>query len=314
MARKKRFIRAGFCYHVLLRGNAGQDIFLDNVDRARFCLLIQYASEKHKLICHGFCLMNNHVHLLIQPLTEDLSSGIHSLTFRYAQYFNRKYDRKGYLYQGRFKAIIVQSGDYLRRLIRYIHLNPVRANIVKCAENYPWSSHLAYAEKASYVWLCKNLILDSFGDSTEKLFHYINKTSDGAIDDLLEIRKSYRYGVYGDEEFLEDIRAELTEDESLDNLSVQKKSISLEEVIKAVCCHMDVSINTLQTDSRNRQLIKARTVLAILVKKLRIANFSSLGHKIGRDPTSLAKLAKKMESDPSLLSITNELSIKLTRA
>ena len=163
MARKRRHIQAGFCYHVMLRGNGGQDIFKDNADRSRFCQLFQYASEKHQLNIHGFCLMGNHVHLVIQPRTSNLTAGMHSLAFRYAQHFNKKYKRRGYLYQGRYKAVLVQSGTYLRRLVRYVHLNPVRARIVQRPEEYLWSSHRAYIGNGDYTWLNRTLVLDAFG-------------------------------------------------------------------------------------------------------------------------------------------------------
>lgn len=313
MPRKKRIIRAGFCYHVLLRGNGGQDIFRDQADHVRFCLLLQYASEQHQLVVHGFCLMSNHVHLLVQPLTTDLSSGMHALAFRYAQHFNKKYKRRGYLYQGRFKAIIVQTGVYLMRLTRYIHLNPVRANIVKCAEEFSWSSLLAYAERAHYVWLCKDLVLNSFGGSYKTLLHYSTMATDEAEDELSEIRRSLRHGAYGDEEFLESICAELSEEESLVSLSVRKASTSVEKIIQAVCDHLNVSLDILQSDCRDTRLVQARAVMAILTKKVGKTSLSTLGKKIMRDPTSLAKLAKKMELDPVVSTTAHDLSIKLTQ-
>ena len=95
MARKKRFICPGRCYHVMIRGVGGRSIFDDDRERARFCLLLQYASEICKFYIHGFCLMGNHAHLLLQPHTENLASGMHRLGFRYAQYFNKKVKRIG---------------------------------------------------------------------------------------------------------------------------------------------------------------------------------------------------------------------------
>ena len=95
LARRKRIILPGFPYHVMLRGNDGQPIFLEDSDRVRLCLLMQYAIEMHDIIVHGFCLMRNHIHLLVEPTTSGLSAGIQSFASRYAQYFNRKYKRRG---------------------------------------------------------------------------------------------------------------------------------------------------------------------------------------------------------------------------
>ena len=115
MARRKRIILSGFPYHVMLRGNDDQPIFLEDSDRARLCLFIQYAIEKHRINVHGFCFMGNHIHLLVEPLTSELSAGIQSFASRYAQYYNRKYNRRGHLFQGRYKGVIVQHGVYFRR-------------------------------------------------------------------------------------------------------------------------------------------------------------------------------------------------------
>ena len=141
MARKIRFSRLGTCHHVMLRGNGGQDIFLDDVDRVRFCLLLQAASEKYGFSVHAFCFMSNHIHLILEPTERLLQEGVHSFSFRYAQYFNRRYQRKGYVYQGRFRSICIEEGIYFKRVVRYIHLNPVRAKLVDDPLHYLWSSH-----------------------------------------------------------------------------------------------------------------------------------------------------------------------------
>jgi putative transposase len=123
----------------MLRGNGGQDIFIDNAGRARFCLLLQYACEKHQLNTHGFCLMGNHVHLIMQPLTANLTAGMHALAFRYAQYFNRKYGRKGFLYQGRYKAVLVMQSRPLSVL--GVGLNTIQTNM---SDHRPIGAKITY--------------------------------------------------------------------------------------------------------------------------------------------------------------------------
>jgi len=316
MPRKRRTIRAGFCYHVMIRGNGGRDIFRDDPDRVRFCLFLQYAIEKHKLKVHGFCLMNNHVHLLIQPMTTNLSSGLHTLAFRYAQYFNKKYNLRGYLYQGRYKAVIVQTGTYLTRLVRYTHLNPVRANIVKRPEDYRWSSHLAYAEQTTYSWLSQELVLNSFGEtateSRQKFLRYILISNEEEKDELFEIRRSLRIGAYGDDVFLEALREGLSEEEAFEGASFRTKSVSLESIIETVCSHQNISLVEVQSDKRDKKLVQARAVMALLTINLGAASLSALGRKIMRDPTSLAKLAKKAKCDPYVKTISEKISVYLT--
>ena len=186
----------------MLRGVGGRNIFEDDHDRARFCLLLQYASETSQFDIHGFCFMGNHVHLLLQPHTEDLSSGMHRLTFRYAQYYNKKVQRQGYLFQGRFKDIPVENGSYLLRVIRYIHRNPIRAKLVSQLSDYRWSSHTAYTEGHEYTWLKKDYLLSHFEKTTEKntlesFKKYIQSEDAEAKIELEEIQNSIEIGAFG---------------------------------------------------------------------------------------------------------------------
>ena len=312
MARKRRFIQAGFCYHVMLRGNGGQDIFKDDADRTRFCLLLQYAKEKHQFNVHGFCLMSNHVHFIIQPLNSNLTSGMHSLAFRYAQHFNRKYKRQGYLYQGRYKAVMVQSGTYLLRLIRYVHLNPVRAGIVRKPEEYNWSSHSSYIKGKEYTWLDQTLVLDAFGGKfggVERLFRYTQMDDDEAREEAIEIRKSFQRGAYGDEKFLEEWCPILREGEFGKNFEqCDSNEVSIECIVDIVCSRFGVSIEDVRSDKRSKSLVQARTVMVSLTRRLDAGTLTSLGKYILRDGTSLAKLARKIESDFQLRILANELS------
>lgn len=168
MGRKKRFYRLNFCHHVMLKGNNGQEIFCDDADRIRFFHFLQYASEKYFFNIHGFCLMRNHIHLILEPTTRPLQEGVHSFSFRYARYFNRRYDRKGYFFQGRFRSICIENNVYLKRVVRYLHLNPVEAALVEDPLQYRWSSHRAYFENDEYVWLNKDRVLSIFGSKKEE--------------------------------------------------------------------------------------------------------------------------------------------------
>ena len=122
----------------MLRGNDGQPIFFDDEDRCRMCLLIQEGIERFGHSIHAFCFMTNHLHLAIQVVEVSISRIIQNLAFRYTRYINRKQKRIGHLFQGRFKSIVVDGKRYLKELVRYIHLNPVRAGIVYQPEKYVW--------------------------------------------------------------------------------------------------------------------------------------------------------------------------------
>jgi REP element-mobilizing transposase RayT len=136
MARKPRVYFPGALYHVILRGNGGQTIFFDDKDRTRFCFLVQEGIERFGHRIHAFCLMSNHVHLAIQVGEVSLSRILQNLSFRYTRWVNGRQSRTGHLFQGRYKAVLVDADIYLQVLTRYIHLNPVRAGIVKEPEAY----------------------------------------------------------------------------------------------------------------------------------------------------------------------------------
>ena len=144
MPRRIRVWESGRCYHVMLRGIDGRDIFKDDKDRSRFCLLLQEASELHSFRIHAFCLMTNHIHLLLEPLESGLANGVHRFATRYAQHYNARHKKRGYVFQGRFKSILVEDGTYMKRLLRYIHLNPLEANLVSKLQEFHWSSHNGY--------------------------------------------------------------------------------------------------------------------------------------------------------------------------
>ena len=125
-------------------GNEGRDIYKDDQDRKQFIKILKENKVKFQIIFYCYVLMDNHYHLLIQTPLGNLASFMHDVNTAYAIFFNQKYKRVGYLFQGRYKALLVDKDNYFLHLTRYIHLNPVRAGLVKLPEEYPWSSYPGY--------------------------------------------------------------------------------------------------------------------------------------------------------------------------
>jgi len=163
MARKPRLHEDGGVYHVMLRGNGGQDIFFDDEDRQHFYYLMEQGVARFGHRIHGFCLMGNHVHLAVQVDNEPLAKIMQNLSFRYTRWVNRKKKRIGHLFQGRYKAIMVDRDAYLLELVRYIHLNPVRAKLVCQPQDYAWSGHRAYLGQEALAWLTTDWVYGHFG-------------------------------------------------------------------------------------------------------------------------------------------------------
>ena len=144
MARKPRIEIEGGLYHVITRGNDRRDIFHSDDDHRKFLSLLTDQKGRMPFYLYAYCLMSNHVHLLIERRADAVGRIMHRLLTGYSQYYNWRYRRSGHLLEGRHKAILCQNEVYMGELVRYIHLNPVRAKMVDRAEDYPYSSQLAY--------------------------------------------------------------------------------------------------------------------------------------------------------------------------
>jgi len=166
MARPLRIESEGGLYHVTARGNAGANIYLEDSDRERFLEILGNSVERFRWICHVYCLLGNHYHLLVETPEPNLSRGMQYLNGVYTQWFNRKHGRYGHLFQGRFKSIVVEKESYLLELARYIVLNPVRAGLARSAREWRWSSYRATAGQVEVPgFLTTDWLLSQFGRS-----------------------------------------------------------------------------------------------------------------------------------------------------
>ena len=164
MARPLRIQFPGAFYHVTSRGNERKDIFKSNTDREKFLTYLESAVLRYRAVIHVYCLMSNHFHLLLETPAGNLSRIMQHINGAYTSYYNTRWRRSGHLFQGRFKAIIVDADAYALELSRYIHLNPVRAGIVGVPGEYQWSSYRAYTgETTASQWLYRDLVLGFFG-------------------------------------------------------------------------------------------------------------------------------------------------------
>jgi putative transposase len=164
MGRQLRIEYPGAHYHVTARGNERKDVFKSLRDREKFLFYLESAVLRYGAVIHSYCLMNNHYHLLLETPSGNLSQVMQHINGAYTNYFNTKRKRSGHLFQGRYKAILIEADEYVLELSRYIHLNPVRAGASAMPEEYRWSSYRDYIGlRESPMWLNTALILGSFG-------------------------------------------------------------------------------------------------------------------------------------------------------
>jgi len=178
VARPLRIEYPGAFYHVTSRGNEQKDVFKSRRDREQFLSYLKSSTERYGAVIHAYCLMSNHYHLLLETPEGNLSQIMRHINGAYTTYFNVKRKRAGHLFQGRFKAILVEADEYAAELSRYIHLNPVKVGIVARPEEYEWSSYRYYIGQAEApTWLRTSFILAYFGgmSGVENYREFINE-------------------------------------------------------------------------------------------------------------------------------------------
>lgn len=163
MARPLRLEFAGALYHITSRGNERKPIYFGDADFEMFLSILGNVCERYNWVVHAYCLMTNHYHLLLETPEANLSKGMRQLNGTFTQAINRKHLRVGHLFQGRYKAILVEKDSYLLELSRYVVLNPLRANMVQSLDCWPWSSwHAAIGKAMSPDWLYTDALLAKF--------------------------------------------------------------------------------------------------------------------------------------------------------
>jgi REP element-mobilizing transposase RayT len=216
MARPLRLEFPGALYHVTSRGDRCEAIYEEYGDRLSFLKVLGDVCETYNWVCHAYCLMGNHYHLLLETPDANLSRGMRQLNGVYTQRFNRTHQRVGHVFQGRYKAVLVEKQSYLLEVARYVVLNPVRADMVRSAEDWPWSSYRATIGCAtSPEFLATDWILSAFG---KRRIQAIERYKQFVADGLRQppLWNSLEGQVFlGGENFVEQMQALITLDKDL---------------------------------------------------------------------------------------------------
>ena len=228
MARPLRLEFAGALYHVTSRGDHQEDIFRSEDDRQDWLVVLGIVCDRFNWVVHAFCLMTNHYHLLLETVDGNLSKGMRQLNGLYTQRFNRRHHLVGHLFQGRYKAILVQKEAYLLELSRYIVLNPLRANMVNILEDWLWSSYsIVTGHEAAPVWLDTDWLLGQFGTERSKAllgYREFVMSGRGVASPLQSVRHQL---LLGDDAFVKN-HSQNREGETLREVSkAHRKSVAL---------------------------------------------------------------------------------------
>jgi REP element-mobilizing transposase RayT len=220
-------------YHITSRGDRREAIYEDDEDREAFLKTLAEVVERYNWQCHAYCLMTNHYHLVVETVDGNLSKGMRQLNGVFTQASNRRHGRVGHLFQGRFKAILVDKEGYLLELSRYVVLNPVRAGMVVMPEDWPWSSYRAMVGDAPVPnWLVTGGLLSQFGSQrTKAQAAYRRFVQEGMGKSVWD---GLRQQIYlGDDAFVQRMQAKETQSsEKLGVPKIQQRApaASLEEI------------------------------------------------------------------------------------
>ena len=204
MARPLRIEYPDAIYHVMNRGKGRQKVFLREEDRGEFLKLLEEIHRRWKVEIYAYCLMDNHYHVCLGTPLGNLSRVMRHVDGVYTQRFNRAHKTDGSLFRGRYKALVIDEDEYLGSVVRYIHLNPVKAGLVREPKDYGWSTHRVYVMRSERrEWVHTQKLLESFGGS-----HGFDKYVKAGNDE--EIEKFYKRGrlslILGDEAFVEEVQ------------------------------------------------------------------------------------------------------------
>lgn len=308
MARKARVHFPGALYHVLCRGNQGQDIFEDDRDRQRYLDLLQESQKRFGYRLYAYVLMRNHVHHLVEIGQTPLSKVMQNILFRYTRYWNGRYGKRGHLFQGRYRAILCEKESYLLELIRYLHLNPVRSKIVNDPSQYPWSSHRAYVEGNGRGWIALEEVLPRWGRSRGPAVAAYERFVRGGF------REGHRMDLYevvdqrylGDEAFVERVEHRVLEREP-----PQVVEVGWAEVREGVCRQLGISAPAVFHRGRGRESARIKRVMAWVGREVGGFTNQEMAKHLGQDPAvlsrGLGKLAEELGKDRDFQRVVENL-------
>ena len=292
MARPLRIQFPGAFYHVTARGNERKAVFKSKRDREKFLEYLESATDRYQAVIHCFCLMDNHYHLLLETPAGNLSQIMHHVNGAYTTYFNVKRARSGHLFQGRYKAIVIEKDEYAKELSRYIHLNPVRGKIVQAPEQYAWSSYRFYIgrEKAP-PWLQHRFILGYFGRSIK----VAQKGYEEFVAELVErdyespLKDVFGSVLLGSQAFIDFIKNEYISSEKSDRNVPALKQLLNQATLPDICQTVESMLGQTPRLSRKVQIY--------LCRKYTTASLAVIGDRFGIGDSAVAQSYLRFQND-----------------
>jgi putative transposase len=290
MSRPPRLEFSGAVYHVIARGNEQRDVFRDDSDRELYlCRLARYQSQ-FRFRLYAYCLMTNHVHLALETGPVPLSRIVLALHGSYAQAFNQRHGRVGHLFQGRYKALLVQKTAYLLALVRYIHENPVKAGLVRQAGAYRWSSDRFYRGTSAPDWLDPRGLLELLGADPARAARRYRSFMESQTGERYEGLKAVARVVKGDERY-----ARTAFERSIGPEIHPRWSV--EQIARTAAKRAGVGLGDLLGRSLSAERSGVRAITALIASRHCRIPLTKTAEFFHRDGTTLVRDVRRLESE-----------------
>jgi putative transposase len=323
MPRKARIDAPGALHHIIIRGIERNDIFKDSQDYSNFLTRFGTILTETTTSCYAWALITNHIHLLLKTGITPITTVMRRLLTGYAQQFNRRHDRHGYLFQNRYKSFLCETDPYLLELVRYIHLNPIRAGIIDTMEaldKYPKTGHAVIMGKAKHEWQDTEHVLSLFGqkESLAKRAYrsFVKKgiplgdrpdltgggliRSSGGWEPLRQMRQeglrvASDERILGSSDFVVSVLKQANEDYKK---RISARNLNLDAVITFIASYYGVDEVFIKSTAKERTVSQARAITAhIAIDRLHISGAAIAG-KLNLTPSAVSKLAARGRLDP----------------
>lgn len=304
MARPLRIEYDGAVYHITARGNEKRPIYRSEKDYVGFLDILEMLPTKFDVIVHGYALMRNHYHLLLETPRANLGKAMHYLNATYTGFFNRRHNRAGHLFQGRYKGLLIEKDRYLLSVSRYIHLNPVRAGMAEKPEQYKWSSHPAYiGRRQRPEWLTCDWILRQYSkgeaEARRRYRAFVEEGMRAGENPFEDLREGL---LLGSDEFIEHMRNKIKGHREIPASRSLKVTLSCDEVLAAVSERLGVPEAKI-LESGKRDNVARKVCLYLLNRHTDMGN-EQVANRFGVGYTAVSqaasRVAKEMKKDRGL--------------
>ncbi len=306
----------------MVRGINKADIFDDDQDRSRFLERLGDTITEGQCTVYAWALMSNHVHILFKSGKQGISSVMRKLLTWYAQYYNRRHKRTGHLFENRYKSILCDEDNYLLALVRYIHLHPLRAGIVKTIEElnrYPWSGHRTIIGKATHPWVDAEYVLSQFGNTRRKALHayrafMLDGVGQGNIKELTggglirsqggwsQVLSMQRRGqkedfderILGGGEFVHNILKK-TKESQLRQVKAMRAGKTIQKIIDEECRRQGISIIELKGGGKRRKVSDTRALIAARSRAELGLTAAAIARHVGVNTSAISRAIERLE-------------------